>query len=153
MQAHQLMSKSTFPLALGIAFYSVSMLSQPVHAETYKIRISGEGNAYWTGAANGYAIINIDSNNKVTIKQTTLVSNMITGFGKWWDHAVTASRACPLQANEWESTENCIVGDQDQIQIPQGSSPRNYSYEFKWSENGATQRAVVDLKKAVPAKN
>lgn len=135
---------------MGTFAITASLMATPVLAETYKVRISGGGNAYWTGAANSYAVLKIEDGNKVIIKQTTLVSNMITGFGKWWDHPVTASRACPLQANEWESSENCVVGAGDTIQLQPDALPKSFSYEFKWTENGVTQRAVVDLKKAVP---
>jgi hypothetical protein len=139
----------------GLVIGAISLLICPVaaNAETYKIRISGGGNAWWTGAANSYAVISIFDGPIVTIKQTTLVSNMITGLGKWWDHPVTASRACPFENGEWESTENCIIGVGGRIQLPADSLPTSYSYEFRWNENGSTQRAVVDIRKAVPERS
>ena len=76
----------------------------------YKIRFAGGGNAYWTGAANKYAVVTKINDFNWYIKQTTLVSNMITGFGKWWDHDVTASRACLLEKDGWEDSKSCIKG-------------------------------------------
>jgi hypothetical protein len=144
-----------FATQILIASISASalMYSLASKADTYKVRFSGGGNAWWTGAANKYAIINVNENNKVIIKQTTLVSNMITGFGKWWEHPVTASRACPLNSDGWDTPQNCILGLGNEIQIPLGKSIKEYSYQFKWEEDGATQNITIDLRNATPEKS
>jgi hypothetical protein len=134
----------------ALAVSVVLVHPEALGSETYKVRFGGGGNAYWTGAANKYAVFNVNSNNMVTIKQTTLVSNMITGFGKWWDHEVTSSRACPLNSDGWENTDKCILGQGSVIQIPIGKSVKDYSFQFKWSEDGAMQSNTLDLKNSVP---
>ena len=72
----------------------VLSLGMPALAEEYKIRFEGGGNAAWTGAGNKYAVVKKLGRDKWIVRQTTLVSNKLTGLGKWWDHDVTASRAC-----------------------------------------------------------
>ena len=142
-----------FALILTLLIGTVVLLNpEASRAEVCKVRISGGGNAWWTGAANKYAILTVEPTNKVTIKQSTLVSNMITGLGKWWDHTVTASRACPLKSDGWDNSQDCIQGQGIEIQIPIGKSIKEYSYQFKWSENGGTQTITIDLNNAVPEK-
>ena len=117
----------------------VIALGMPALAEEYKVRFEGGGNAYWTGAGNKYAVVKRLGGDKWFVRQTTLVSNMLTGFGKWWDHDVTASRAC-LSANDgWGSGSDCIVGDEGFLKLPKNSDIKDYVIEIKWQENGAEQ--------------
>ena len=122
-------------------FLLLSIVTLKTYAESteYKIRFSGGGNAYWTGAANKYAVVKKMNDFTWYVKQTTLVSNMITGFGKWWDHDVTASRACLLEKDGWENSSSCIKGDGGLLVLPKNSDIKNYSIEIKWNENGAEQ--------------
>ncbi|KGG14147.1 MULTISPECIES: hypothetical protein [Prochlorococcus] len=131
----------------AIAF---TVFALPASAEIYKIRLSGGGNAYWTGAANSYVRIETRQGNIVQLFQSTLVSNMLTGLGKWWDHPVIASRACPFTKDEWSEAKNCIIGTLNTIALPEGANPKDFVYEFKWEENGSTQQAKADLKNAKP---
>ena len=136
-------------LFFAIAFAAIAL---PANAEIYKIRLSGGGNAYWTGAANSYVRIETRQGNIVQLFQSTLVSNMLTGFGKWWDHPVTASRACPLTNDEWSEATNCITGTLNTIKLPEDTNPKDFVYEFKWQENGSSQQAKADLRNAKPEK-
>ena len=124
---------------LAITLFGGLIYSTPSEALEYKIRFSGGGNAYWTGAANKYAVVKKISDGNWFVRQTTLVSNMITGFGKWWDHDVTASRACLLSSDGWEDTNTCIKGEGGLLKLPKGKDIKNYSIEIKWQENGAEQ--------------
>ena len=117
----------------------VISLGMPVAAEEYKIRFEGGGNAYWTGAGNKYAVVKRLGGDKWFIRQTTLVSNMLTGFGKWWDHDVTASRACLSTDDGWGSTTECVVGEEGFLALPKGSNIRDYVIEIKWMEDGGEQ--------------
>ena len=72
-------------------------------------------------------------------------SNYWTGFGKWHDHAVTGSRACPMKEGEWASSEGRIISDDGVITFPKGENPKNYTIDIKWKENGAIQQISFQL--------
>jgi hypothetical protein len=129
-----------------LAASSLAIVPQVFAGEIYKIRLSGDGNAYWTGAPNGYVVVEVDAN-KVTIKQSTLVSNMITGFGKWWDHPILSSRACP-EENGLPSRDNCIEGSSGIVSLPPGASEKEYIYEISWNESNLVRTAKFSLKSA-----
>ena len=130
------MKKFLYPVVLLL---SIASLKTYAGGTEYKIRFAGGGNAYWTGAANKYAVVKKMNDSNWYIKQTTLVSNMITGFGKWWDHDVTASRACLLEKDGWEDSKSCIKGEGGLLELPKNSDIKDYSIEIKWNENGAEQ--------------
>ena len=136
------MKNFIFPVVL---FLSIVSLKTFAEAEEYKIRFSGGGNAYWTGAANKYAVVKKINDFTWYVRQTTLVSNMITGFGKWWDHDVTASRACLLEKDGWEDSKSCIKGDGGLLKLPKNRNIQDYSIEIKWNENGAEQYVKFKL--------
>jgi hypothetical protein len=74
----------------------------------------------------------------VNIKQSTLVMDGLFGTSKWWDHPVTASRACKKTSGGWDNQSMCTEGVGSLITLPEGSDFREYIYEFKWVENGTT---------------
>ena len=117
----------------------VLSLGMPALAEEYKIRFEGGGNAAWTGAGNKYAVVKKLGRDKWIVRQTTLVSNKLTGLGKWWDHDVTASRACLSSEDGWGSASDCVVGAKGLLDLPEGADIRDYEIEIKWQENGGEQ--------------
>ena len=133
-----------FILQVLLLLSIVSLKTYATETE-YKIRFSGGGNAYWTGAANKYAVVKKMYDFTWYVRQTTLVSNRITGFGKWWDHDVIASRACLLGKDGWENSESCIKGDGGLLRFPENSNIQDYLIEIKWIENGAEQYAKFKL--------
>ena len=66
-------------------------------------------------------------------------------FGKWWDHDVTASRACLLEKDGWEDSKSCIKGEGGLLVLPKNSDIKDYSIEIKWNENGAEQYVKFKL--------
>ena len=136
------MKKFLFPFVLLLSIISLRTLAE---SKEYKIRFSGGGNAYFSGAANRYAVVKEMNNFTWYVRQTTLVSNMITGFGKWWDHDVTASRACLLEKDGWEDSKSCIKGDGGLLKLPKNSNIQDYSIEIKWNENDAEQYVKFKL--------
>ena len=136
------MKKILYSFVLFLSIFSLRTFAENTE---YKIRFSGGGNAYWTGAANRYAIVKKINTNTWFVRQSTLVSNMLTGFGKWWDHDVIASRACLLENDGWENSESCIKGDGGILKLPKNSDIKDYSIEIKWNENGAEQYVKFKL--------
>lgn len=103
----------------------------PANAEILKVRISGAGYVFYDGGSNTYVIAKTRPNNSIYIYHTTLKSNYWTGFGKWHDHALMASRACPMTKGEWASSKGCIIGDRGVITFPKGEDPSDYTIDIK----------------------
>ena len=129
----------------AIAALTLVAVSTPAHAETWKIRLSGAGYVFYSGGSNTYAVVKTRAENSLYIYHTTLKSNYWTGAGKWHDHKVIASRACPVVGGEWASTENCVVGEGGTIVFPEGTNPLDYTIEIKWRENGAKLQTSFQL--------
>ena len=85
------------------------------------------------------------ANDQVFIRHTTNTVDQFFGTGKWWDHKVTASRACPVTDDGWDDTSQCIIGKQGLIQLPEGSDEKQFVYEIKWHEGGAVRHAKFGL--------
>ena len=113
----------------------------------YKIKLSG-GNAWVTGAPNSWAIFDVVDGRSVVIKQSTLIVNGWTGYSKWWDHQVIASRACRQTQGGWDDPSSCVIGNGNVIRLPEGESVFDYFFEFKWEENGGVQigKTAIDAK-------
>lgn len=113
----------------------------------YKVKLSG-GNAWVTGAPNSWAIFDVVDGRSVIIKQSTLVVNGWTGYSKWWDHNVIATRACKQTQSGWDDPSSCIIGNGNVIKLPEGESIFDYFFEFKWEENGGVQvgKTAIDPK-------
>ena len=110
-------------------------IASPALSAEYKVRLGG-GSAYWGGQAE-FAVINVSEENAVSIYHTTNTVDQFWGTGKWWDHEVTASRACLVSETEWSDGDNCINGTKGLIQLPPDANPLDYTYEIKWVEGGA----------------
>ena len=119
---------------------SLLALTAPAFAgETYKIRLTGQGDVFISGGANTYAVVKQNDDGSITAYHTTLKSNYWTGAGVWYDHATTASRACPPVAAGWDQPTNCIEGKGGTMQLPVGAKLADYTIEIKYVENGAEQ--------------
>jgi hypothetical protein len=105
-----------------------------------KQRLSGSG-PFGSALHNhpSWGIFKITDGNTVAITQSTLVLNALFGNAKWWDHAVTASRACEKTGNGWDNPSKCVEGTGGVIRLPDNADFRNYIYEFKWEENGSVK--------------
>jgi hypothetical protein len=115
-------------------------LAAPAQAQSWKIRLSGQGDVFVSGGSNTYVVAKMEQGNTLSVYHTTLKSNYWTGAGVWYDHEPTASRACPVvQPAGWGESQNCIEGVKGRIQLPQGSVANDYAIEIKWVENGAEQ--------------
>lgn len=113
----------------------------------YKVKLSG-GNAWVTGAPNSWAIFDVVDGRSVIVKQSTLVVNGWTGYSKWWDHNVIATRACKQTQSGWDDPASCVIGNGNIIKLPEGASIFDYFFEFKWEENGGIQvgKTAIDPK-------
>ena len=83
----------------------------------------------------------------MSLYQSTLVVNMLTGLGKWYEHTVVTSRACPVSQKGWNDSANCIeaaanvVGTANVIQLPKDANPKEYYFDLQWEESGGLHRA------------
>jgi len=113
----------------------------------YKVKLAG-GNAWITGAPNSWAIFDVVDGRSVIIKQSTLIVNGWTGYSKWWDHNVIASRACKQAQTGWDDPSSCVIGNGNVIKLPESESVFDYFFEFKWEENGGVQvgKTAIDPK-------
>lgn len=113
----------------------------------YKVKLAG-GNAWVTGAPNSWAIFDVVDGRSVIIKQSTLIVSVWTGYSKWWDHNVIASRACKQSKTGWDDTSSCVIGNGNVVKLPEGNSIFDYFFEFKWEENGGIQvgKTAIDPK-------
>ena len=144
--SHILQMKLFTHIASSASIVGSSLLiALPVNSAEYKIKLGG-GSAYWGGHPS-FAVVKTSSSNLVTIYQTTNTVDQLLGTGKWWDHKVTASRACIVEDTGWDNPDQCIIGEGGLIQIPVGNDPEDYTYEIKWKERGAVQHAKFGLKK------
>jgi len=113
----------------------------------YKVKLAG-GNAWITGAPNSWAIFDVVDGRSVIVKQSTLIVNGWTGYSKWWDHNVIATRACKQTQAGWDDTSSCVIGNGNVVKLPEGDSIFDYFFEFKWEENGGVQvgKTAIDPK-------
>ena len=58
------------------------------------------------------------------------VRDKLTGRRTRYMHPITATRACPIK-----TFDECIIGG-NTIELPEGSTLGDYSYEIKWTEGG-----------------
>ena len=116
-------------------------------ADTYvKPLSSGYGFFFLPGSwlpSGGWVKVDIEENS-VLFTHYYDVRNKLTGRRTRYMHEVTATRACPLT-----TFDECILGD-NQINLPQGSNAKEYSYEIKWTEGGENYTQKLDLKDLEP---
>jgi hypothetical protein len=131
-------------IELGGVGYSADLKGKIV---VYKVKLAG-GNAWVTGAPNSWAIFDVVDGRSVVVKQSTLVVNGWTGYSKWWDHNVIATRACKQTQTGWDDPASCVIGNGNVVQLPEGESIFDYFFEFKWEENGGVQvgKTAIDPK-------
>ena len=110
----------------------------------YKLKISN-GTPWRNGNRGSWVIYDIVNGQNVVIKQTTLHVNQWSGYAKWWDHEVIASRACKRNKQGGEDLSSCIVGNGNLVKIPDGDSVYSYLFEFSWNENGKVQSAKTAI--------
>ncbi|MCP9809714.1 hypothetical protein KBY58_09745 [Cyanobium sp. HWJ4-Hawea] len=131
----------TIAAATALAF-----IASPAMAESWKIRLSGQGDVFVSGGSNTYVVAKTEPGNVLAVYHTTLKSNYWTGAGVWYDHEPTASRACPVaQPDGWGDPQGCIAGVKGRIQLPAGTNPTDYTIDIKWIENGAEQSTKFRL--------
>ena len=107
----------------------------------YKFKIT-DGTKWQNGIRGSWVIYDVVNGQNVVIKHTTLHVNQWTGYSKWWDHDVIASRACKQGG---EALSSCIEGNGNLIKIPVGESVYGYLFEFSWNENGQVQSAKMAI--------
>lgn len=110
----------------------------------YKFKIT-EGTAWQNGIRGSWVVFDVVNGQNVVIKQTTLHVNQWTGYSKWWDHDVIASRACKQNKDGGEDLSSCIAGNGTIVKIPDGESVYSYMFEFSWNENGKVQSAKMAI--------
>jgi len=110
----------------------------------YKLKIT-DGTPWQNGIRGSWVIYDVVNGQNVVIKHTTLHVNQWTGYSKWWDHDVIASRACKQSKQGGEDLSSCIVGNGNLIKIPDGESIFSYLFEFSWNENGQVQSAKMAI--------
>ena len=126
----------------------VSGGSNTYAVETYKIRLSGQGDVFVSGGSNTYAVVKRQADGSYSVYHTTLKSNYWTGAGVWYDHETTASRACPPVAPGWDKPSNCIEGKGGTIRLPEGAKLNDYTLEIKYLEKGAEQYVKFRVEQA-----
>ena len=112
----------------------------------YKVRLTGAGS--WGSSLyqpSQWVVLDVVDGRSVVLRQSTLVVDGFTGFSKWWDHPVTASRACVQTSERWAEPGDCVRGRGNLIQLPEGASPFAYTYELRWQEAGRIQSAAVTI--------
>lgn len=110
----------------------------------YKFKIT-DGTKWLNGIRGSWVIYDVVNGQNVVIKHTKLHVNQWTGYSKWWDHDVIASRACKQNKQGGEDLSSCIVGNGNLIKIPDGESVYSYVFEFSWNENGQVQSAKMAI--------
>ena len=125
---------------IGTSFIAAN----PVSAAEYKVKLGG-GSAYWGGHPS-FAVVKTNMS-QVSIYHTTNTVDQLLGTGKWWDHKVTASRACLVDETGWDKTDQCVIGEKGLIQLPEGADPKEYTFEIKWNESGAVHHEKFGLNK------
>jgi hypothetical protein len=125
--------------AVAISAFALAIAAPAFAGETYKIRLSGQGDVFVSGGSNTYAVVKQNDDGSITAYHTTLKSNYWTGAGVWYDHETTASRACPPVVAGWNQPTNCIEGNGGIIRLPEGAKLSDYTIEIKYLENGAEQ--------------
>lgn len=114
----------------------------------YKIKLPGPSAWAAPSQPSKWVVLDVVDGRNVVLRQSTLVVDGFTGFSKWWDHPVTASRACKRDTQGWSDPVDCVTGNGNLIQLPEGASPFTYIYELKWEEAGQTQSATVKLQES-----
>jgi len=102
-----------------------------------KQRLSGSA-PFGSALSNqpSWGIFEIANGSTIKITQSTLVLNALFGNAKWWDHTVTASRACKMTSGGWDNPLDCIEGAGNTIILSPSADFRDYIFEFKWEESG-----------------
>lgn len=129
----------------------------------YKIKLS-PGSASTNLRPESWVVVNVShapAGTSVSLRHSTNAMNLITGFSRWWDHPILASRACPLfptpgqegsQGNGGcRSGTNPAPGEPLRIQLPAGTSIHDYRFAFSWRENNRIQEAVFVIDRLQPA--
>lgn len=114
----------------------------------YKIKLPGPSAWASPSQPSKWVVVDLVDGRSVVLRQSTLVVDGFTGFSKWWDHPVTASRACKRDSQGWSDPVDCVTGSGNLIRLPEGASPFSYIYELKWEESGQKQTAAVKIQES-----
>ena len=79
--------------------------------------------------SGGWVRIDVDKK-KILLTHYYDVRDKLTGRRTRYMHPITATRACPIK-----TFDECIIGG-NTIELPEGSTLGDYSYEIKWTEGG-----------------
>lgn len=119
----------------------------------YKLKLS-EGTAWTNLKPESWVIFDVINGHTVTVRHSTNVVNLITGFSRWWDHPIIESRACRIRIEEaGKRLSDCIngitsgAGDRQhhQLILPPDSTIHDFMFELKWQEQGKTQEALIEI--------
>ena len=153
--ANTRMIRNSIGITSFLAVSSTMMLASPIQGKELNINITSQpisefrsktvvvkqrlsGQTPFGRAASqhpSWGIFEVTDGRIIKIKQSTLTLNQLLGYAKWWDHEVTASRACKKTQGGWDDQSKCTEGNGDTITLPIGADFRDYIYELKWNEN------------------
>ena len=121
---------------------------------TYKLKLS-EGSGWTNLKPESWLLITVSDGKDVTLKHSTNSVNKITGFSRWWDHPITESRACRIEATAQDQRPKaCLRGSSQKsgrnlshgFSLPPGDTIHDYLLEVKWLENKKEQEAITRVK-------
>ncbi len=115
----------------------------------YKLKLS-EGNAWQNLQPESWMIFDVIGGTTVTLMHSTKISDILTGFNRWWDHPVLSIKACPLINGDGDDRQaGCMIGSSAvpgeplRIVLPEGASLHDYRFSFTWEERGKIQEGVT----------
>lgn len=129
--------------------------SSPLHGElvTYKIKLS-EGTAWTNLNPESWMVFDVSDGTRVAVRHSTNALNMITSISRWWDHPVTASKACRISVGETgKRLTGCLSGSdvgtgknqRHVLLLAAGTTIHDYMFEIQWQEKGVTREAVIQV--------
>lgn len=120
---------------------------------TYKIKLT-EGTAWTNLNPESWMVFDVSDGTRVAVRHSTNVLNMITSISRWWDHPVTASKACRISVGETgKRLTGCLSGSdvgtgksqRHVLLLPAETTIHDYMFEIQWQEKGLTQEAVIQV--------
>ncbi|WP_152669518.1 hypothetical protein [Synechococcus sp. GFB01] len=121
----------------------------------YKVKLS-PGSAWRNLRPESWVVFDVIGGATITLRHSTNVMNIITGFSRWWDHSVRSITACPLFVADVDNRQaGCLIGSSAspggplQIMLPEGASIHDYVFTFTWEEGGKIEEAVTSVDRIV----
>lgn len=131
-------------LTLLIIFLSTSSVHSAL-AEAKKFQFQRLGTSGATVAWAG-VVVEVDGN---SVKPRFVVQNRIF-FSRWKNYDAYAIQACRKAQTPGSDSQNCLESKSISIEIPEGSTPYQYSYKFKYKKDGADQQEEFTLTEQRP---